>query len=119
VNADRFRALVSSVLIAGVGTSAALLIAGFLAALAIGWTGSLTGAPAGGAARTDFSGVFDGLAALRPVAIVQVGLIALVATPVIRVAASIVAFAMEGDRLYVVLTVAVLGILLSSLLWLR
>lgn len=119
MNAARFRELVSAVLIIGVSTSAALVVLGFASALAVGWGGSLTGAPAGDGVATDFSRIFDGLAVLRPVAIAQAGLVALVATPVVRVAASVVAFAMEGDRLYVAITLTVLAILLASLLWLR
>jgi uncharacterized membrane protein len=47
--------------------------------------------------------------------VIQFGLLLLVATPVARVAFSIVAFAMERDRTYVAVTLAVLGILLYSL----
>ena len=61
-------------------------------------------------------GVFAGLAALRPEALIQLGLLLLIAVPVLRVAVSVVAFALEGDILYVVVTVLVLGILLFSLL---
>lgn len=48
--------------------------------------------------------------------IIQLGLLLLIATPVIRVAFSIVAFAVERDRLYVFLTCIVLLVLLYSLL---
>jgi len=43
----------------------------------------------------------------------------LIATPVLRVAASCAAFALEGDRLYAGITLAVLAILLVSLFALR
>jgi uncharacterized membrane protein len=49
-------------------------------------------------------------------AIIQCGLLLLIATPVARVAFSIVAFALEKDRLYAVLTLIVFLILLYSLL---
>jgi uncharacterized membrane protein len=49
-------------------------------------------------------------------AIIQCGLLLLIATPVARVFFSIIAFALEGDRLYVVLTLIVFTILLFSLL---
>jgi uncharacterized membrane protein len=49
-------------------------------------------------------------------AIIQFGLLLLIATPVARVAFSILAFAKEGDRTYVVFTVIVFLILLYSLL---
>ncbi len=48
--------------------------------------------------------------------IIQLGLLLLIATPVARVAFSIVAFAKERDRTYVVLTLIVFLILTYSLL---
>lgn len=48
--------------------------------------------------------------------IMQLGLLLLIATPIARVAFSVFAFAMEGDRMYVVFTLIVLAILLYSLL---
>lgn len=48
-------------------------------------------------------------------AIIQLGLLLLVATPVARVVFSAVAFALEGDRLYVGLTLVVLVVLAYSL----
>jgi uncharacterized membrane protein len=47
---------------------------------------------------------------------IQLGLLLLIATPIARVAFSIVGFAMERDRMYVVFTLIVLAILLYSLL---
>jgi len=52
---------------------------------------------------------------LRGRGIIQLGLLLLIATPVARVAFSIAAFAMQRDRLYVVVTLMVLAILLYSL----
>lgn len=48
-------------------------------------------------------------------AIIQIGLLLLIATPVMRVVFSVIAFALEKDRLYVALTLIVLVILLLSL----
>ena len=48
-------------------------------------------------------------------AIIQCGLLLLIATPVARVLFSIIAFALEKDRLYVALTLIVFGILIYSL----
>ena len=50
----------------------------------------------------------------RGQAMVLLGLLLLIATPVARVAFSIVAFALEKDRLYVGITVVVLMLLLLS-----
>jgi uncharacterized membrane protein len=114
--------MVSLVLTVGVATSAALIGAGFVAALAVGWQGSLLGAaPAAGslAAATSFSNLPARLASLEPLAVSQLGLLVLLATPVTRVAASVIGFALERDRLYTAITLAVLAILLVSILVLR
>jgi uncharacterized membrane protein len=47
--------------------------------------------------------------------IMQLALLLLIATPVARVIFSVFAFAMEGDRMYVVFTLIVLAVLLYSL----
>jgi uncharacterized membrane protein len=120
VTQERFRMVISTVLIVGVGVSALLIGAGFLAALAIGWQGSLIGsAHATEASTADFGGLPSRLAAFEPLAIAQVGLLTLLATPVARVASSVVAFALERDRLYAAITLAVLLILLTSIFVLR
>ena len=116
---ERFREMVSGVLIVGVVVSAAFIAVGFVAALAVGWQGSLLGAATATSATTDFANLPDRLATLEPAAIVQLGLVTLLATPVARVAASVVGFALEGDRLYTAITTAVLLILLTSILVLR
>jgi uncharacterized membrane protein len=61
------------------------------------------------------AGVWTGLALADPSAIITAGLLLLVATPVIRVAVSIIAFAVNRDLLYVGITCLVLAILLVSL----
>jgi uncharacterized membrane protein len=53
--------------------------------------------------------------AFRPDAIVQLGLVLLIATPVARVAMSLVAFILQRDRVYVVVTALVLALLIFSL----
>jgi uncharacterized membrane protein len=115
----RFRTLVSGVLIAGVVTSAILLTTAFVGSLFVGWNGSLVGATDRVRPDSDFSGLFSDLGGLQPIAIAQLGLLVLVATPLVRVMASVVGFALEGDRLYVAITLTVLTILLVSLFGLR
>lgn len=61
------------------------------------------------------SQVWAGLLALQPQAVIALGLLLLIATPVMRVAVSVVAFALERDRIYVVITLLVLTILLLSI----
>jgi uncharacterized membrane protein len=119
VTAERFRIVLSTVLIVGVSTSAALIAAGFLGSLLVGWQGSLVGAAAAPYHPSDFGGVAVQLLAVRPIGLAQAGLLVLVATPVVRVAASVIAFALEGDRLYAAITLSVLVILLASLFVLR
>ncbi len=51
--------------------------------------------------------------------VIQLGILLLIATPVARVILAAGAFALERDRLYVVLTLVVLGVLLASLTGLR
>jgi uncharacterized membrane protein len=59
--------------------------------------------------------VVTGLGHLTPPALIQFGLLVLIATPVARVIVSLVAFALDRDRLYVALTTIVLLVLLYSL----
>ncbi len=62
------------------------------------------------------SGFFNGLAALDPYSLIELGVMVLIATPVARVTASVLLFAAERDRIYVVITAVVLGLLLFSML---
>jgi uncharacterized membrane protein len=52
-----------------------------------------------------------------PRAIIQLGLVLLIATPVARVALTLIAFVLQRDRLYVLLTTIVLALLLYGLFW--
>ena len=61
-------------------------------------------------------GVVSGALHLRSRWVIQLGLLLLIATPIARVGLSLVAFARQRDRLYVVVTSIVLGLLLYSLL---
>jgi len=63
----------------------------------------------------NFSGIFDGIITFKGQAIIQLGIILLIATPVIRVAFSAVGFLMEKDYLYTAITLIVLLIILASM----
>ena len=112
------------VLIGGVGLSAAVLALGMLLLIATGRTGY--GEAVGPALLTDRPGtvvfpstlgaVLAGAVALRPFALIELGALLLIATPVVRVAASVILFWLEKDRLYTVVTLVVLLILLASFL---
>jgi uncharacterized membrane protein len=62
------------------------------------------------------AGVIQSVRHGRGRGLIQLGLLFLIATPIARVAFSIVGFALEHDRLYVLFTLIVLAVLLYSLL---
>jgi uncharacterized membrane protein len=68
-----------------------------------------------GAAPHQLEAVLDGLARARGQALVMVGLLFLIATPVLRVALSVFIFLRERDRPMLALTLAVLILLLLSI----
>lgn len=61
-------------------------------------------------------GIFHDALALHARGLIQLGLLLLVATPIARVAFSVVAFLYERDWMYVLVTLIVLGLLFYSLL---
>ncbi len=61
------------------------------------------------------AGIWRDAEALSGRGLIQLGLLLLLATPVARVAFSIVAFALQRDALYVGVTVVVLAVLLYSI----
>jgi uncharacterized membrane protein len=115
---DELRLVVAQVLRWGIVVSSGLVLVGFLASLVIGWNGSLAGAPAGGD-PTDLGALVEGLRAMRPQAIAQLGLVTLILTPLARVIASLFVFALEGDRTYVIISAIVLTILVLGLTVIR
>jgi uncharacterized membrane protein len=74
--------------------------------------GTFRGEPHG---LNSVSSILRGVARLESPALVQLGLLLLIATPVARVALSLVAFAVQRDRLYVAVTSLVLALLLYGL----
>ncbi len=61
-------------------------------------------------------GILDFALASHSRGIIEVGLLVLIATPIARVLFSVVAFALQRDRVYVVVTLLVLGVLLYNLI---
>lgn len=123
---------ISRVLRTGVVLSAAVVLLGLVLFLVTGRTGyeaalGAAGGPGGpnvaelvrfgvkGAFPTSLAATLAGAAALKPFAIIQLGLLLLIATPIIRVATSVAVFAVERDRLYVAITLFVLLVLCVSL----
>jgi uncharacterized membrane protein len=58
--------------------------------------------------------VLSGVMTLKPYAIISLGLLTLIALPVLRVAVSVIAFALERDWLYVAITAFVFLMLMLS-----
>jgi uncharacterized membrane protein len=56
------------------------------------------------------------LALGNPAAIIQLGILLLIATPIARVVFAVIGFAIERDRLYVIVSLIVLGVLIFGLL---
>lgn len=109
--AEEVEAIVSRVLRIGVLISAAVIVAGLILLLIAGNTGYPEGTyPVSPGAAV------AGAAALKPAAVLQTGLMLLILTPVLRVAASLFIFLKERDYLYVVITLIVLVILAVSFL---
>ena len=67
------------------------------------------------AALTGLTGVIDGAAHLQADAIIQLGLLILIATPVARVLFAVFAFALEKDWTYVVVSLIVFCVLMATL----
>jgi len=63
---------------------------------------------------SDFRDLFKGIITFRSVSIMELGILLLIATPILRVLFSVFAFAYEKDYMYVVFTVIVFIILIFS-----
>jgi uncharacterized membrane protein len=114
---DAVQSAMGTVLRAGVITAAVLVAAGGLHLLLLrGDTpvhfGTFVGAVPW---LRDPAQIVRGAVALRPAGLIQLGLLVLVLTPVARVVFSAIAFGVQRDRLYVVLTGIVLVVLTLSL----
>ncbi|WP_374165166.1 DUF1634 domain-containing protein [Arcticibacter sp. MXS-1] len=60
-------------------------------------------------------GIFTGVGAFSGRAIIQLGVVILLATPILRVAFSAVGFLLEKDLLYVFITLLVLAIIVAGM----
>ena len=106
-----------------------LLRTGVLIAALIAFTGGVLFLAYFGGARHDYrtfhgvpeeftqvSQIFHGAIGWQPLAIIQLGILVLIATPVARVLFSMLGFALERDWMYVAITAIVLALLLYSLI---
>jgi len=120
--------VISRLLRFGVYTSSAVILAGVLMMIVTRSTGySAVGsyhfanvmryhAHTAGEFPITVPEVIRGALRLKPFAVIMLGALLLIATPVLRVAVSLVAFALEGDRAYALITLYVLVVLLVSFL---
>lgn len=103
--------IISGVLRGGVVSSAALIVVGVAAFYLRGdWRSPTTDS----AFPHTLASVWQGALRGESLAIIALGLLVLLATPILRVLVSIGAFLLEGDRLYAVITAVVLLILVVS-----
>lgn len=116
---QKVESMIGNLLRAGVMVSACVVLAGGVVFLARhGHAAVDYGAFRGEPDRyTTIGGIVRDALSLNGRGIIQLGLLLLIATPVARVAFAILAFAVERDRMYVVVSSIVLAILLYSLLW--
>jgi uncharacterized membrane protein len=64
---------------------------------------------------TSVDGVLRAVRERRSDALVQLGILLLIAVPIVRVACTLVAFVLQRDRTYVLITLLVLGLLMYGL----
>ena len=116
-NDQKIEQIIGVLLRVGVSMSAALV---FVAGVAYLWQNHAVrvsyqqfhGEPA---ELTSVAGVVRGAANLDTLALMQFGLLILIATPVARVLFAAFAFALEHDWLYVIVSLIVFGVLLATL----
>jgi|SRR5579871_357931 uncharacterized membrane protein len=114
---QKIEIIVANLLRIGVTSAAAIVLLGGIVFLARHGAaparyGLFAGEPSN---LTHWKGILRAAFGLRGRGIIQLGLLLLIATPVARVAFSVVAFALERDWLYVTVAGFVLLVLLFSL----
>jgi uncharacterized membrane protein len=113
----------AAVLLGGIGLSAALVLGGLALIAATGTTGYaeplspqvLVHREAATPYPTTLGGVLAGVLAGKPFALIELGVLVLIATPVVRVGVSIPLFWQEQDYRYATISLVVLVILLLGL----
>jgi uncharacterized membrane protein len=113
----RFEQLIARILQAGVLLSAVFVLAGGVAHL-IRHGSDIAGYGVFsrlGAHTLSLHGIVANVRAFDAYGLIQLGLLVLIATPVVRVLISAISFAAARDRVYVIVTLVVLAVLLYSL----
>lgn len=101
---------IGKILRAGVFVSSVVIIIGILMFVITGHSGY-----SDGIWPDKFNEILTGLVQFKALAWLMAGLFLLILTPVLRVVASVFAFAKEGDRLYVAITCLVFIILIIAM----
>ena len=108
--------VIGNVLRWGVALAATLGVLGVIAYLLAGHTEAADFRHFTGDAATGIPGIVSGVLARSPRALMQLGILLLIVTPIMRVALSLVAFGRERDRTYIAITALVLLLLLYGLI---
>ena len=114
--------LIGQLLRYGVVTASIIvLFGGFLYLYQFGQTGIphynfFTGERAG---FTTMSEIVKGIGSFNAKGIIQLGVLALIATPISRIAFSLIGFIIEKDRLYILFTLIVLIVMMFSIFGLK
>lgn len=116
-NDDRLDQVVSVVLRTGVSLAAVLVLIGGVAFVAKNRETIPDHRTFHGAAAelTRVAGILHGAATLNPLFVIQLGILVLIATPIIRVVACAAGFAFEKDWMYAVVSLIVLAFLVASI----
>ncbi len=102
---------IGKILRAGVFISSAIIIIGLIMFVFTGHSGYPGATYPRGVVE-----IAEGLVAFKSFAWLMTGLFLLILTPVLRVIASVFAFAKEGDKMYVIITLMVLAVLILAIL---
>ena len=110
---------ISHTLRAGVMLAAAIILAGVVLFVAgrqgTGAPDSFTALIHAHATPVRIAGILRGAGSLDPVALIELGLLVLILTPVVRVAMTVMVFAVEGDPTFLVIVCIVLAVLILGL----
>ena len=117
MNDEKLDEIIGDLLRAGVLISAAVVAAGGIAYLVRHHSQDIAYRTfrLGPSNLRTLSGIFGLAGHMHPDGIIQAGLILLIATPIARVVLAAIGFCLEGDRLYVGVSLTVLAVLLFSI----
>lgn len=105
---ERIEKSIGIVMRVGVSIAAIIMIFGFIVLLVTDRSNFE------GMSVVSIASIYDGICQLDPYAIMLLGIFVLILTPVLRVVSSIILFAKEKDKMYVVITSFVLIVLICS-----